>query len=262
MITNAAAVAESLVPLIQAFRENPHGELEGSLGVIGKDDSFTAGVAFPYFKSLLGTLATNTAWTDTVDNSHFASYIFPDNIRGRYTVVAPATFVKKTTQYKMNVKCSTRAYDFRVSLRTETPVENHVAVKRPIHTRLHTRWSFEHKKAWRYDLSRVGQGKNKRKACDAPRLYEIELELLKSSELLSNASNLVLAYHIVEKMSDLLGRYNSVTNTKLPLTLIVQPNNNKRKSLTEATSAPKRQKSSAEATSPQKTTEIFSSSTE
>ena len=160
-------------------------------------------------------MAKNKNWTSNVDNSHFATYYFDDNIRGRYLVVSDPVFIRKTTLQKIDIQVCGLPYDFRVSLRNEEPVPGYVAKGKANHVRLHTRWSFKHGEMWQYDFSKVGDGVSKEDACSAKLVYEVELELLKPSDSELKLNNLDLAHHILEKLTDLIGRYDAKTKTPL-----------------------------------------------
>lgn len=203
---------DELLPLIRYFRSHKHAELELSVGVL-KNDSFAPGVDFSYFKSLFDALSAAQYWTQSADKHHFATFYFEDSVRGRFNVREAPVFVKKTTLARLDLSCPERKYDVRLSLREELPVPE--TVDPPTYVRLNERWSFEYKRVWRYDLSKVSSGTTKETACKSAPVYEIELEVCRKETALSDQ---LLADHILCKAKDLLGRYGS-DRTPIPLTL-------------------------------------------
>jgi hypothetical protein len=215
-------IVEQLIPLIRIFRENPNCELEGSLGVLSSN-SFTSGVEFNYFKTLFQELSKSekSTWTTFDDSQHFASFYFPGNIRGRYNVKEKPDFITKISLGKLDLSCPERSYDLRISVREEKPLCDFVAKHKPEFVRLHERWSFTYKNIWKYDFSKVAGGSSKETACRSAPTFEIELELLKlNTHSIKAKTDRELAYHILHKLIDLLGRFDR-THQPLPLTLAV-----------------------------------------
>jgi len=216
-------VSNSLIPLIEEFKTNPNLELEGSLGVFDSGQ-FTSGVDFNHFKSLYSTFTrvknqdTNTSWSNSDVKSHFASFFYKGDIRGRFNVKEKPSFVKKTTISKCDFSCKERSYDLRVSLKEELPLKPYLAKDTPDLVRLHERWSFTYKEAWRYDFSKVASGTSKEIACQSQPVFEIELELLRNSHILKTWTSEQLAENIIEKLVDLLGRFDS-NHKELPYSL-------------------------------------------
>ena len=84
--------------------------------------------------------------------------------------------------------------------------------------RLQERWSYWYKHNWRYDFTKVAQGKHKEAASKHQPSFEIELELLPSAFKDTRLSDKDLAVHFTEKLLDLLGRYDSkLQKEKVPL---------------------------------------------
>lgn len=215
-------IYKALVPLIVEYKKNPIYELEGCIGIY-KEDKFTSGVDFDYFKSLYTVLShedTSKTWSNLETHSHFASFFYKNNIRGRYYTKEKAQFVEKTTVSRCDIACPDRSYDIRITLKKESPVVAYVSKERPEHVRLHERWSFEYKNAWRYDLSKVAEGTSKESACLKQPLFEIELELLRNPVFLNSTSAEQLAVHLVEKTVDLLGRFDTQKQV-LPYRLVL-----------------------------------------
>ena len=215
------SVVESLLPLIKIYRANQHCELEGSLGIIDPlTDNFTPGVDFNYFKALLGSLSrAKDVWTKSENQAHFVRFNYPGEVRGTYNVTQKPDFIKKTTLRKLDIKCQDRKYDLRISLRKEQPLPTYQAKERPIFTRLYERWTYVHKNIWQFDFSKVSGGTTKEVACNSPPVFEVELELLPIDDIAS-WSDIDIANHIVEKLVDLLGRFD--TDSKpFPLRLSV-----------------------------------------
>lgn len=215
-------LVKKLVPLIEKFKNNPHLELEGSIGVFS--ESFKSGVDFNYFKTLCTSCSvtdnkiSKSKWSKIESSSHFASYFFKNSVRGRYGVKEKPEFVRKVPISKIDLVCPERSYDIRINLKEEKPIQNYLAKDTPEYVRLHERWSFTYKDAFRYDFSKVVSGNTKENACKKAPVYEIELEVLRNHAFLDSISNEQLAVHIVEKLVDLLGRYDA--NYKpLPYTL-------------------------------------------
>lgn len=222
---NLEKLATSLIPLIDAFKQNPNLELEGSLGVL-TEGNFKSGVDFKYFQSIhsIFTYENPTkpkVWSSVEPKSHFASFFYKGNIRGRYTAKTPPDIVQKTTVANIDIGATDRHYDLRVSLKEEIPLKSHIVTQVPEHVRLHQRWSFVYKDAFRYDLTKVASGQNKESACLSPPVFEVELELLRNQTFLNSNSSEQLAYHIIQKLIDLLGRFD--TNHKpIPCNLRIE----------------------------------------
>lgn len=205
----------SILPFVKLLKERKHCELEGSLGkIIGGE--FVPGVDFSYFDQLFSNLKASQVWSRVQHEHNFATFYFGP-VRGRYNVCEQPIFVKKTTIASLDIECQGRNLDLRLKLSEERPIENYIAKVAPNLVRLHKRWSFEYKEAWKYDFSKVASGTSKDNACKSKPIFEIELELLPNSTFLV-ISDREIAHHIVEKLIDLLGRFN--TNfEKLPLIL-------------------------------------------
>jgi hypothetical protein len=212
---NASVVAKQIEPFIDQFKKNPLLELEGSLGVVG-GVGFTSGVDFEHFKALFSTLSVSD-WSPCV-KSNYASFFHPNRIRATYNARDPPVFIRKTPVEKCDFVCSGRNYDLRVSLREERPVVNQTTTREPSHVRLHERWSFVYKDAWKYDFTKVASGPTKELACRSQPVFEIELELLRNYTFLQSLTTPQLAVHIVEKLVDLLGRFDR-NHQVLPYTL-------------------------------------------
>jgi hypothetical protein len=165
-------------------------------------------VAFPYFRHIFDSLSSDgVEWTGT-ESTSFVSAYFPDNVRGRYTADQGTEFVEKSSLSTFDCSCDGRDYDLRICLRLEKPVTvTFDAARTPHFFRLHHRWSFTYKNAWRYDISKVASGPSKELACKSTPVFEVELELLRDSEFLAQTSDRDIACHILEKLQDLLGRF-------------------------------------------------------
>ena len=211
---NASVVAKNIEPFIDFFKKNPLLELEGSLGVVG-GVGFTSGVEFEHFKSLFSALSSSD-WSPCV-KSQFASFFHSNSVRATYNARDKPVFIRKTPVHKVDFVCGGRNYDLRVSLREERPVASQ-GIRDPTHVRLHERWSFVYKEAWRYDFTKVASGPTKELACQSQPVFEIELELLRNDTFLQSLTTPQLAVHIVEKLIDLLGRFDQYHNI-LPYTL-------------------------------------------
>lgn len=210
-----AQIIKSLIPLVEELKKNPNLELEGSLGVWG-EDRFTSGVNFSHFKALYSAFNsapkqtdTNNPWTAVGGKRHFASFLYKDKVRGRYNVKDKPVFVRKTALAKCDISCEGRPYDLRVSLKSEEPVEVYLAKDKPELVRLQERWSFTYKSSWKYDFTKVASGSSKELACKSQPVFEVELELLQNSQALCSLSSDQIAEHILEKLTDLLGRFDA-----------------------------------------------------
>ncbi len=188
------------------FRNNEDFELEGSLGIHSRDP-FQPGVDFPHFKHLFDEFKKVEAlWSQTTDSSHFATFYYPENLRGRYNVKDKPTFVKKTCVAKVDLRCPQRKFGIRIRLNKEEPCAAPPVLNHPICVRLHERWNFTYKHQWLYDFSKVGQGTTKANACGNPVTFDIELEVDRIT-LSKDASDSYLAKSLLLKLVDLLGRY-------------------------------------------------------
>jgi len=206
-----------LVPLIGKFKQDPLLELEGSLG-IRQDNRFVTGVTFDYFKALHTALDTAEAgtWSTSTKKSHFASFFYPNSIRARHNVRDKPVYVSKITVCNCDLNCKQRQYDLRIALSKESPLV-FSPIAGPQYVRLHERWSFTYRDTWRYDFTKVCSGTNKETACRELPVFEVELELLRTP-LLAGLSNEIIAQHLLEKLTDLLGRFDT-TGSVLPLQL-------------------------------------------
>ena len=200
-------LVDSIRPLMTMFRNQEDLELEGSIGV-HSNGSFTPGVDFQHFKNLFDEFQkAQSIWSQTVDNSHFATFYFPNDMRGRYNVINKPNFVKKTCVAKMDFKCPQRKFGIRIRLNREEPCEPPVQLNHPLCVRLHERWSFTYKQQWLYDFSKVAQGATKASACGSPVTFDIELEVVRAT-LPKDTSDTHLVNSLLVKLIDLLGRYN------------------------------------------------------
>lgn len=198
-------IIQKIEPIVKLFRENEDYELEGILGI--KSDTFVSGVEFEYFEQLYTILSQTDVWTDTIDCEHFATYYFPGNIRGRFTG-STSSFVEKTNIAKVDIESGNRNYNLRINLKQEKIVQQPSVNLIPLSVRLQERSSFIYKNAWRYDFTKVASGKDKESACANSCVFEIELEILRSTILAKNTlSDIELATHLVYKLIDLLGNY-------------------------------------------------------
>jgi hypothetical protein len=214
-------IVDSLIPLIEEFKRDPNLELEGILGVFGSN-KFVTGVDFNYFKALYGSCSPEgkdfNIWSKPEEKLHFASYYYKDSVRGRYNVKDRPVFVRKVSKNRLNLNCKQRLYDIRINLKEEKPLQNYCAKDIPEYVRLHERWSFIYKDVWRYDFSKVSSGATKELACASQPVFEVELEILRNHNYLNNISNRDLAINLVEKLTDLLGRFD-IDHNSLALSL-------------------------------------------
>jgi len=212
-------IIESIIPFIDEFKANSNLELEGSIGVFD-GSKYTSGVDFNYFKALYTAFSSfeTSPWSKKEEKSKFASYVFHDQIRGRYEVKEKPVFVRKTALRKCDLKCTQRSYDIRLSLKQEVPLSNFIAKTAPDFVRLQERWSFTYKDSWRYDFTKVAAGTTKELACSSQPVFEIEFEVLRHGHYFQSISSREAAQHIVEKLTDLLGRFDS-NYRPLPISL-------------------------------------------
>jgi hypothetical protein len=210
MINESRNIVESIVPLIEEFKNKPELELEGSLGIL-KPTLFQPGVDFCYFKSLYSVFQKageeRHIWSKENPKEHFASFFFSEDIRGRYSIANKPVFIRKLPVSNCDIICKERIYDLRVNLKSEVLVSDYIATEPPIYVRLHERWTFIYKNTWKYDFSKVSSGKTKESACKSLPVFEVELELLRNNTVFLNESSTVIATNLVEKLIDLLGRF-------------------------------------------------------
>ena len=218
-------VVDALSPLFAEYCTGTHLELEASLGV-KRPDHFKPGVEFNYFKTLYQVLHTNPSWTHISTTQHFANFYFRDGVRGTYNSQQP-TFLKKQVLRVVDLVIPERAYTIRVSLRQEVPQPTYSPDSPPTFVRLCERHTFVHKNIWQYDLSKVSQGTCKESACEQMPTFEVELELRPNKTMLLEFSTTQLTTSLVEKMIDLLGRFDT-TYQPIPYTVLLStslPNN-------------------------------------
>ena len=202
-------VVKSLVPVIEKFRNLPDCELEGILGIY--DNHFTSGVDFSYWKRLYTALDTSPVWKDKLATRHMATYTFPNSIRARYTSSGQSEIIEKTTIATVDMKCPGRKYDLRINLKREMPVSQCVTTYvQPLSVRLQERATFLYKSNWKYDFTKVATGQTKSLACKEPPTFEVEIELSKSNLDELGGSSDMIALHLIYKLSDLLGKYDSL----------------------------------------------------
>jgi hypothetical protein len=220
-MTISEEVFDQLVNLIKKFKQEKDCELEGLIGVL-KPSEFNPGVDFQYFKEVYNALdsADTKLWTNIEKKEHFVSYFFKDNIRGRYNVKDSPKFVEKSKITSVDCFCQERKYDLRLNLKRETE-KTFVPVSKPHFVRLHERWSFTYKNAFRYDLSKVSSGKTKDLAARNQPSYEIEVEILKGSEFIAQNPVELVATNFLAKLIDLLGRFDGDYEV-LPLSLVTK----------------------------------------
>ncbi len=203
-------LVKSLVPLIDLFKQSPNCELEGILGVYDNLNHFSSGVDFIYWKRLYTALDTSIVWKEKLAARHMATYTFPNNLRARYMSDGQAEVIEKTTIATVDVICPDRKYDLRINLKCELPVpQSRTTYERPLSVRLQERATFLYKSNWKYDFTKVVTGQTKVLACQKPPTFEVEIELGKSNLDELGGSSDMIALHIIYKLSDLLGKYDS-----------------------------------------------------
>ena len=217
----------SVVQMVDAFKQDPELELEGSVGVFASRE-FQSSVDFETFNALLQALQktleadTTGTWSTPAPSPDakmkFMNFFFPKSVRGTYRIRAKPEFVRKTPCKRVDIICDSRTTDLRVSLRREKPEAAYVAVRPPDRVRLYERYSFVYKNRWRYDLSKVVSGRTKESACDMDPNFEVELEILRGDpEFLTQPSE-AIAQSFLEKLTDLLGRFDA-TGSRIHCTL-------------------------------------------
>ncbi len=199
-------IIQEVEKLIDIYKKKPNLELEGCIGVI-KTDKFHTGVDFTHFRNLLTCLSQSNCWSSVSEIQNTATFSYTDNTRARYSIVKDPEFVKKRVLYKLDLKSKNRQYDIRITLSEEIPTIKPDLSLKSYHTRLQKRWSFLYKGVWRYDCSKVAEGKDKEDACLNSPKFELEIEVLRDI-FKKDLTNFQISNHIVHKLIDLLGRYN------------------------------------------------------
>lgn len=218
-------IIQKVAALVDTFKASADCELEGSLGTI-QPTNFVTGVDFTHFEQLHKTFAARTElgesadiWRTTNTGSHYLLCYYNDDIRGQYVPGQPPVFTRKKRIHKLDITCSERPYDLRINLKREESVADYIVRDPPLYVRFVERWSFIYKQRWRYDFSKTVSGKTKEQASRAAPVLEIELELLPNNNFVQDTSSIDIARHIVEKLTDLLGRFQGGHKETLSLSL-------------------------------------------
>jgi hypothetical protein len=199
------AIIQSLTSLVDRFKAVPNAELEGSLGTIAPT-GFISGVSSKHFHRSYGVLDnTQSIWDRVLVSQHLATYSFPDDVRGRYTEDAGLNYVRKRRLESVDINVKNRLLDLRVTLSFEDPLSSSGGTQWK-YVRLQERWSLVYKNTWQFDFTKVASGKTKELACATPPVFEIEIELLRTTDTLRTASQ-HLAESLLLKLLDLLGRF-------------------------------------------------------
>ena len=204
-------ILDSLVKMVQKFRDNPHMELEVRLGkFIG--NKFEPGVDFDYSKALYSAMTNEESlsqWDSHPSSCSFKYMYYPGSVRATYF------FNKKAEFYEINrfdqpldIECPKREYSLRFALKEEIPLKNFQTHEAATLVRVNTRCSILHNKVWSYDFSKVGSGNTADEACNNITI-NIELELHRNDEFLSKYDNSIIAVNLLGKARDLLGRFSS-----------------------------------------------------
>ena len=192
--------------MINTFRREPHLELEARLGKIHEGRDFRAGMSESYSRKLHSDMtdaSTYGVWKNVHPLRNFEYKYFPNDVRARYEVGVPTEFHRVVRRAFFVVVCLKRSCAIKFALKEEIPLPADTQTLEPFsHIRLNSRASLE-MSGWRYDFTKVGEGKAKEQACE--RLsYQIELEMLKSE---STKTDHQLAVQFLGLTRDLLGRY-------------------------------------------------------
>ena len=205
-------IIDAITPLVEAFKTTPDTELEGSIGVFGPT-GYVPGVPFDYFERLYKTCdPTSSVWSRVDEKVPIVTYLFPDDIRARSIASKSLTYVRKRRLKRVDLTVARRPLDLRITLSTETPLQYCDAKWTQV--RLHERWTLYYKNTWRFDFTKVVSGSCKEAACRSSPLFEIEVELLRTTETVDTPASR-LAESLYLKLLDLLGRYDC-TGTAIP----------------------------------------------
>jgi len=211
VVSNEKVLIKKLKSLVRLFRDNRHAELEVIVGCSDKKGKFRAGTNQEVFDNFIASIGkgivsdSSGVWSDFVGEELTATYYFSDGVRGRFTGVSPPVFVRKELLGRVDIQCSNKASNLRVTVKNEVPVVGYKFLTKPVSVRLHCRTSVTYKGIWRFEASPVSQGKDKEEACANPETREIEADCLRTA--LGSLSNEALAKHLLWRGGDILGRY-------------------------------------------------------
>ena len=197
-------IIDRLEVMIRNFRANPDSELEVRIGEL-VNNQFLAGVEDRY------SLELHTAMTDPRCVSlwtvrpliHFVYMHFPGDIRGTYQQGVKTRFHRINRQATFVVKCPTRKYALKFSLKEEIPLPDDTVIIEPSNFYKYNSRATLECDGWKYEFTKVGQGETS----DVARQnisHQIELEMTHSQASLNDRE---MAISFLGKSRDMLDRY-------------------------------------------------------
>jgi hypothetical protein len=210
------AIIKVIDPMVETFRKQPHLELEVRLGIIHQN-KFEAGVSYDYSSALYRDMTDPSSlglWDLSPSISNFQYKYYQSKppgkalIRARYSVSEEPEYNQVSRLCVADIACSNRTYDLRVALKEEIPLKDWTTSEAATLVRVNTRCSIQHRKVWRYDFSKTGQGKTTEEACNGYTVM-VEMELIRDDAYLNTHSNREIAINLLGKGRDMLGRYST-----------------------------------------------------
>jgi hypothetical protein len=216
------SVESAVETMVCLWLQDDELELEGSLGVAGDHGrGYKPGVPFDHFEKVFNALSgvINPKWSNGCVHSKTMTVLYDKDIRGLYTPDNKPVFQRKVLIQQVTTVTNDHKHYIRISLKREIPV----VPTFPLHPvklfRIQERWSFCYNNECQYDLTKVGQGTTKESACTIDnKKFEIELELAYSSKWKAIApANFALT--LIERLIDLVGRYDEFGTEYEPITV-------------------------------------------
>lgn len=219
-----------LASLIKAFRSSETSELEVVISERGEK-----GISFEPFEKLFDLLNNwaEKGHIELLGSKVVKDFFYHQSIRSRCIIGFEDENITKTKIHSIHAKCPERKHvEFHFTLKDEVPLNEPIAMNNEaIEVRVYLLWEYECKNLFRYSLKQVQTGKGVEHACRNEIHYEVEIEVIRGSELLKQFSDDELAEKLIEKSLDLVGRTNKKTRMedKLTMDLFSAPNEKRKK---------------------------------
>jgi hypothetical protein len=207
------SLEQKIDEMIVRARDDPTLEMEVRFGHTSSS-GFVSLVGADMFKALLKSMDAGSrrggVWAESTPMDApqiFASFYFDNGVRARYfSNRNECHHVIPVDNVLIESSGAGNGGGARVALKRERPVSQPIG-QRPIKVRLHRRWSFSRARSaggaptFRYDLTEVATGADVASAKDAQVTYEVEIELMRTSNVGSSAD---IARSLLCKIKQLL----------------------------------------------------------
>ena len=218
--------------IVHAFRVNTHSELEAVFHLqptVPRTRAPARGIGFVQFKGIFDVLERSASHGIFVKTpkQEIIDFLYDKSVRGRYHCngTTPAKYVQKTPLSRVALMSTQRpGILVNMNLKEELPItKKNWPATSPLMVRFQTVWSYTYKNLFMFDLKKTVTGKTKVDACKQAPHYEVEIELMRTKDILDRNNDTVIAASMMEKIIDLMGRYDTTTGEKVDVTLFPVP---------------------------------------